>query len=462
MAGERRALLVATDAYTDPGLTKLRAPAGGVRALADVLADDSIGGFDVRQLINPATDEVKQDIEGFFDDAHLDDLLLLYISGHGLLSQARRLYFATASTKLKRLRATAIEDRFVYDVIEHSRARSIVLVLDCCHSGAFAKGLAPKSALGVDVEQHFNFEGRGHITLMASTGLEYAFEEAETDASVSKLGVLPAGSLFTRSLVEGLRTGDADVDKDGYVSIDELYDYVFARVRERSSHQTPSKSGAGHGHIIIAKNKRTALQHEAEAIERALSHPWPAIRQAAVHELMTMPSGDDPALAEAIEGALRRALQDHNPHVRAAAQVAVLREAGTPLEPERPPPSQSATADVPETVDEHGPSAFSLRISRSQLDDIFAHARREAPNVCCGAVFGRDGKVTAVHPLENVAASPFRFEVEGASLLDLMDKVDDEDALVALYCSRTRASQVRRTRRRPTCGSPQDGLVCSG
>jgi [CysO sulfur-carrier protein]-S-L-cysteine hydrolase len=96
---------------------------------------------------------------------------------------------------------------------------------------------------------------------------------------------------------------------------------------------------------------------------------------------------------------------------------------------------------VPETVDEHGASAFSLRIARSQLDDIFAHARREAPDVCCGAVFGRDGKVTAVHPLENVAASPFRFEVEGARLLALTDKVDDEDALVAWYCSHTRAPQ---------------------
>jgi uncharacterized caspase-like protein len=140
MTGKRRALLVATDTYTDPGLTRLRAPAGDVRALADVLADQSIGGFDVQQLINQATDEVKQEVEGFFDEARLDDLLLLYISGHGVLSPTRRLHFATASTKLKRLRTTTMDDRFVHDVIEHSRARSIVLVLDCCHSGAFAKG----------------------------------------------------------------------------------------------------------------------------------------------------------------------------------------------------------------------------------------------------------------------------------------------------------------------------------
>jgi uncharacterized caspase-like protein len=139
MAGERRALLIATDTYTDPRLTKLRAPTGDVRALGDVLADQSIGGFDVQHLINRVTDEVKQEVEGFFAEARLDDLLLLYISGHGVLSPTRRLYFATASTTLARLRTTGMDDRFVHDVIHDSRARSIVVVLDCCHSGAFAK-----------------------------------------------------------------------------------------------------------------------------------------------------------------------------------------------------------------------------------------------------------------------------------------------------------------------------------
>ena len=56
----------------------------------------------------------------------------------------RRLYFATASTDRVLLRATAVSDTFVNDVIQHSRARSTVLILDCCHSGAFAKGLAAR------------------------------------------------------------------------------------------------------------------------------------------------------------------------------------------------------------------------------------------------------------------------------------------------------------------------------
>src|SRR5215208_4228862 len=135
----RLALLVATGTYSDPALSALRAPTGDVRSLAAVLRDEAIGGFEVRELIDRPTEELKKEIEAFFGAGRPKDLLLLYVSGHGVLSQSRRFYFATASTTLQWLRSTAIEDGFVNDVMQSSRARSIVLMLDCCHSGAFGK-----------------------------------------------------------------------------------------------------------------------------------------------------------------------------------------------------------------------------------------------------------------------------------------------------------------------------------
>ena len=141
------------------------------------------------------------------------------ISGHGVLSRSRRFYFARTTTELQWLRATAIDDSFINDVVQHSRARSIVLMLDCCHSGAFGKGLAPKGPLTVDVEHRF--EGRGRVTLSASTELEYAFEETE---AATDINAAAPGSLFTRSVVEGLTSGDADLDGDGSIAVDELYD----------------------------------------------------------------------------------------------------------------------------------------------------------------------------------------------------------------------------------------------
>jgi hypothetical protein len=168
--GRRAALLVATASYSDPGLAGLRAPAGDVHSLASVLGDAEIGGFAVRELIDRPTEELKREIEGFFGAARRQDLLLLYISGHGVLSQNRRFYLGTTTTALPLLRSTAIEDSFVNDVMQQSRARSIVLMLDCCHSGAFGKGLVAKSTTAVDVEHRF--EGQGRVILSASTELE--------------------------------------------------------------------------------------------------------------------------------------------------------------------------------------------------------------------------------------------------------------------------------------------------
>jgi uncharacterized caspase-like protein len=255
-AGRRLALLVATATYADPGLAALAAPAGDVRSLADVLGDEKIGGFAVRELIDRPTEELKQEIEGFFGQGRPKDLLLLYVSGHGVLSQNRRFYLATATTALRFVRSTAIEDSFVNDVMQQSRARSIVLMLDCCHSGAFGKGLMPKSALSVDVEHRF--EGRGRITLSASTELQYAFEESDPATGINELGQVAPSSLFTRSVVEGLRSGDADIDEDGEISVDDLYDYVCRRIRERSPNQTPGMAGDVRGRIVLARSTRRA------------------------------------------------------------------------------------------------------------------------------------------------------------------------------------------------------------
>ena len=328
-ARRRRALLVATGAYSDPGLAGLRAPTGDVEALAAVLEDGSIGEFEVSRLVDRSTEDLKKEIEGFFADARRDDLLLLYFSCHGVLSQSRRFYFATTTTALNLLRATAIEDSFVNDVMQHSRARSIVLILDCCHSGAFGKGLAPKSALTVDVEHRF--EGRGRVTLSASTELEYAFEAADPATGINELDAAVPGSLFTRCVVEGLATGDADIDRDGSITVDDLYDYVCQRMRDRAAHQTPGMAGDIRGEIVIARSRRRSGL--PEALQEALASPLAGVREGAVSELASLLGSRD---AEAARAALERLAQDDSQRVRAAA-AGVLHP---PPEPAIEPPPE--------------------------------------------------------------------------------------------------------------------------
>jgi len=81
-----------------------------------------------------------------------------------------------------------------------------------------------------------------------------------------------------------------------------------------------------------------------------------------------------------------------------------------------------------------------MRITRALLDEIVAHAVRDAPNECCGVVAVREGAATAVHATENLAASPFRFEVDGPALFALLEEIEDSGAeLGAIYHSHTRS-----------------------
>ena len=81
-----------------------------------------------------------------------------------------------------------------------------------------------------------------------------------------------------------------------------------------------------------------------------------------------------------------------------------------------------------------------MRVSSEQREVVIDHARAEHPNECCGVIAARDGVAVAVHPLENVAASPFRFEVDGLALHRLLTDIEDAGQEIgAIYHSHTRS-----------------------
>jgi uncharacterized caspase-like protein len=204
----RYALLISADTYEDGTLARLRAPAVDAEALEGALADPAIGGFQVRRLHNRPSHEVAMEIEELFAERGRDDLILLYFSCHGIKDDGGSLYFATTNTRHRRLRATSIPASFVSDLMEASASRRVVLLLDCCFSGAFARGLSPRAGGSVDLDR---LAGRGTAIITASTAMEYAFEFGGPAQRVG--GQRP--SLFTGALVEGLATGGADLDADG-------------------------------------------------------------------------------------------------------------------------------------------------------------------------------------------------------------------------------------------------------
>jgi hypothetical protein len=248
MADGRYALIVASSRYSDATLTQLEAPAHDARSLAKVLAAPGIGDFDVTTLTDEPAPSVMQGIEDFFDGRRREDLVLLYFSGHGILDEGARLYFATTDTRVDRPRSTAVAADFVNELMTECRSRRQVLVLDCCNSGAFARGIKAGTTVGTGER----FEGRGRVVITASDALQYAFEGDRVEGE----GI---GSVFTRALVHGLETGAADLNGDGHVTLDELYDFVYGRVVDSSPRQRPHKWAFGvEGQIVVARSSPTA------------------------------------------------------------------------------------------------------------------------------------------------------------------------------------------------------------
>jgi uncharacterized caspase-like protein len=316
--------VVATTRYTDTTLRHLRAPARDAADLAEVLADPAIGDFTVTTVIDRPAGDIRLAVGDFLDDRHPDDLLLVYLSCHGLVDARRRLYFATTDTRKDRLAATGIESTWLLEQLDDCRARRQVVILDCCFSGAFAhtaKGATDPGESGLDLHDRFVSQGRGRMVLTASRATEYSFEGEPVT------GQSHTGSVFTTALVAGLR-GAADTDRDGLISVDDAYSYAYQQVNARGTAQTPQRWLYGvEGQLLLARNPTGRLILPAplpEAIRAGLDSPHPAIRIGAVTALGAWLTDPDPARALTAQQTLHDVADNDIPRVAAAARALLV------------------------------------------------------------------------------------------------------------------------------------------
>ena len=315
--GQKYALLIGNSDYQDTALARLAKPIADVNGLAAVLKEPAIGAFDdVTPLINRSAADVRLEVESFFADKKPDDLLLLYFAGHGVRDDQGLLYLAVNDTRHNRLRATGIPAAFVTSEMDRSRSRRQVLILDCCHSGSFAQGARGVVGESVGTKSAFEGIGYGRVVLTATDATQYAWEGDEVIGDAEN-------SVFTSYLLQGLRTGEADTDSDGDITLDELYDYVYGKVVTATPKQTPGKwSYRQQGELVIARNPHLTIKPvplPAE-LQQAIESPLSGVREGAVRELERLLHGSHSGVALAAHEALRRMAADDS---RRVANVAM-------------------------------------------------------------------------------------------------------------------------------------------
>ena len=331
----RFALIIGNSDYLDPKLARLVTPVEDVDGLAQVLSAADIGGFDdVRVLIDKSVLEVRRVIARFFAGKKPDDLLLLFFSGHGVRDERGLLYLAVQDTEHDLLNATAIPAAFITDEMDQSRSRRQVLILDCCHSGAFSHGAKAAADVGVGTAAAFAGTGFGRMVLTATDATQFAWEGDQVIGKADK-------SVFTHYLVEGLRTGQADTDADGQITLDELYDYVYERVVKATTKQTPRKFTYNQqGDVVIAHNPRPIVKPALlpPELRQAIENPLSGIREGAVRELERLLRSQHRGLSLAAFEALQEFVRDDSRRVSLAAEAALATRPGGP------PPGEAAVA----------------------------------------------------------------------------------------------------------------------
>ncbi|MCB0641655.1 MAG: caspase family protein, partial [Phaeodactylibacter sp.] len=156
--------------------------------------------------------------------ADANDVIFFYFSGHGLQGA-----FLPSDYDGYNNRLTHEEVR---DIMLESKAKHKLVLADACHSGSIQ---AIKKPVQDALDKYYRaFEqSQGGIALfMSSKGEEYSLED----------GGLRSG-VFSYFLIQGLK-GAADSNLDGIISIIELYDYVYGKVRMYTAGaQTPILTG---------------------------------------------------------------------------------------------------------------------------------------------------------------------------------------------------------------------------
>jgi len=244
---QKYALIIGNSRYDDCAWPNLTTAEQDAQAVAKVLEDNQIGQFNrVKPLFSATVPQMRLAIAKLFDprEHQPDDMLLLYFSGHGELSPQDKLYFVGRETQKRWVQASGLEASYITTLMQSARSRRQVIILDSCYSGSFGKG--------GHVPTQKIFEGSGHYILTSSEALQRSWEQDDTLAEADT-------SLFTRFLVQGLETGEADRDDDGWVHISELFDHIKEQMKGVASKQRPELHiPRTDGKLFIARNPNSA------------------------------------------------------------------------------------------------------------------------------------------------------------------------------------------------------------
>lgn len=233
------ALVAGTGTHADGSwLPDIPAVAGTASAVGRALVERcGLSPNRLRVLTDPADPrEFLRALTGTAGRA--EDLLLFYYIGHGLVSLGGELYLATHGTVDQDigLAVEALSYATVREALAACRARSIMVVLDCCFSGRAG------GSFGTAVADAFELTYvRGSFLLSAASATEQA--------------LAPPGAPYTAfsgALLDLLREGDPAAPR--YLTFEDVYRHLATVMPQRGLPAPHRRAGDRAGELVLALN----------------------------------------------------------------------------------------------------------------------------------------------------------------------------------------------------------------
>jgi hypothetical protein len=232
--------------HVDRGIVPLRYADADAKAFYDFLKSPNSGGFptaNMKLLMNE--DATKANIERainvFLAKAIEKDIVIIYFSGHGSPdpNNQKNLFFLTYDAEPDSMASSAyLMDNLRTALEKFVKAKRVLIFADACHSAAISDPFGTRST-----SEEKDLMVKYILNLAQSESSTLVFSASEVNEKSHESEKWGGGhGVFTWAILKGA-TGEADMDKNGVITIGELIDYTENLVqRETGSQQHPVRS----------------------------------------------------------------------------------------------------------------------------------------------------------------------------------------------------------------------------
>jgi len=260
--GETFALLIGISSFQDRRIPALQFAHEDAINLSQMLHSARGGGIPSENIVlltneKATTNAIRDAIETHLKGrAKKNDTVLLFIASHGAVVPVKNRdkgFVITYDTSAEDPAASAIPMDDIHKIFEYqlSSVRRLYLYVDVCHAGQVGQIFPKADALNKTAERVLTAEDVQMFGMLAAQKNQVAAE-----------GVIYGGGhgAFTYFLLRALN-GDADLNSDGKVTMDEMAQFVVDKVGQSTANrQIPKTVGEIDEHRVLAFTGKPGIE----------------------------------------------------------------------------------------------------------------------------------------------------------------------------------------------------------